>query len=192
MLSVVICTHNPRPDYFPRCLNALRSQTLSPDLWELVVVDNRSDGPGVERIDLSWHLTARIVREESSASLLPACAASARRRENCWSSWMTTMCLTPISSKLPFALRKRSRSWDLGVDNAGLDSRNRLRNGPVVTGEICVIREFDKMSGPTCPDCPTRCLAAAGLCVRRDVALHYLHLHESGKRSFQFDRTGGP
>jgi hypothetical protein len=30
----------------------------------------------------------------------------------------------------------------------------------------------------------------AGLCVRRDVALRYLHLHESGRRSFQFDRTG--
>jgi hypothetical protein len=30
----------------------------------------------------------------------------------------------------------------------------------------------------------------AELCVRRDVALHYLHLHESGKRSFQLDRVG--
>ena len=30
----------------------------------------------------------------------------------------------------------------------------------------------------------------AGLCVRREVALHYLSLYESGKRSFQFDRTG--
>lgn len=30
----------------------------------------------------------------------------------------------------------------------------------------------------------------AGLCVRRAAADHYLHLHESGKRSFQFDRTG--
>jgi len=31
----------------------------------------------------------------------------------------------------------------------------------------------------------------AGLCVRRSVARRYLHLHECGKRSFQFDRTGG-
>jgi hypothetical protein len=30
----------------------------------------------------------------------------------------------------------------------------------------------------------------AGLCVRREVALHYLHLQQSGRRSFQFDRTG--
>jgi hypothetical protein len=30
----------------------------------------------------------------------------------------------------------------------------------------------------------------AGLCVRRSVAQHYLALHQSGKRSFQLDRTG--
>jgi len=30
----------------------------------------------------------------------------------------------------------------------------------------------------------------AGLCVRRKVAISYLHVHESGKRAVQFDRTG--
>src|SRR5262249_15966071 len=30
----------------------------------------------------------------------------------------------------------------------------------------------------------------AGLCVRRAAAEHYLFLHESGNRSFQFDRAG--
>ena len=30
----------------------------------------------------------------------------------------------------------------------------------------------------------------AGLCVRKEVARFYLDLHETGKRDFQFDRTG--
>jgi len=64
MLSVIICTHNPRPDYFERCLGALKAQTLPWNQWELIVVDNRSDKPVATRIDLSWHRNSRIVREE--------------------------------------------------------------------------------------------------------------------------------
>jgi len=71
MLSVVLCTHNPRPDYFPQCLDALRCQTLAPNQWELVMVDNRSDEPVADLADLSWHPLARIVREETPG-LTPA------------------------------------------------------------------------------------------------------------------------
>src|SRR6266852_2942765 len=71
MLSVMICTHNPRSDYLRRCINALRGQTLPYDRWELVVVDNRSDELVADRIDLSWRPEARIVREET-LGLTPA------------------------------------------------------------------------------------------------------------------------
>src|SRR5882762_5561763 len=65
MLSTVVCTHNPRIDYFRQCLDALRCQTLARNSWELVVVDNRSDEPLADRIDLSWYPGPRIVREET-------------------------------------------------------------------------------------------------------------------------------
>jgi glycosyltransferase involved in cell wall biosynthesis len=42
VISVVIPTHNPRMDYLARVIDALRGQTLSKDLWELVIVDNGS------------------------------------------------------------------------------------------------------------------------------------------------------
>ena len=70
MLSVVICTHNPRPAYFSKCLEALRSQTL-PLGWELVIVDNRSDTPLADRMDLAWRPGARMIREET-LGLTPA------------------------------------------------------------------------------------------------------------------------
>jgi hypothetical protein len=54
-----------------------------------------------------------------------------------------------------------------------------------------VIRQFDKDVWSNLPRLSDSMPCGAGLCVRRDVALHYLHLHGSGKRSFQFDRTGG-
>jgi len=63
-ISVVVCTHNPRMDYFARTLAALQNQTLPQDQWELLIVDNLCDEPLSGRIDLSWHSCARIIREE--------------------------------------------------------------------------------------------------------------------------------
>src|SRR5216683_7353973 len=65
VISVLICAYNPRSDYLRRCTHALRGQKLPYKLWELVVVDNRCDEPLADRIDLSWHPEARIVREET-------------------------------------------------------------------------------------------------------------------------------
>ena len=63
-ISVIICTHNPRPNYLLRVFNALKTQTLPLDQWELVVIDNASREPLAEKWDLSWHPNGRIVREE--------------------------------------------------------------------------------------------------------------------------------
>lgn len=64
-VTVVICTHNPRPHYLRRVLSALRDQTLPVAQWELLVVDNASQEPLTAATwDLSWHPRARIVREE--------------------------------------------------------------------------------------------------------------------------------
>jgi len=63
-ISVIICTHNPRKDYFERVLHALRAQTLPQNQWELLIVDNASAHPIAPNWDISWHADARHVREE--------------------------------------------------------------------------------------------------------------------------------
>ncbi len=63
-LSVVIPAHNPLPDYLERVLAGLRAQTLPPDQWELIVVDNASSPPLAERTNLTWHPQGRVIREE--------------------------------------------------------------------------------------------------------------------------------
>jgi hypothetical protein len=73
LISVVLCTYNPRADFLERVIEGLKAQTLAQSAWELVVVDNNSTkplssttGPQVDRttfIDLSWHPEARIVVE---------------------------------------------------------------------------------------------------------------------------------
>jgi len=62
-LSVVVCTHDPRPQLLQETLDALRAQTLSADQWDLVVVDNASSAPIANAVSLGWHRAARIVAE---------------------------------------------------------------------------------------------------------------------------------
>ena len=63
-VSVIICTHNPRPDAFRRVLDSLAAQTLPKAQWELLLVDNASDDRLEPRWPLSWHSNARHVRED--------------------------------------------------------------------------------------------------------------------------------
>jgi glycosyltransferase involved in cell wall biosynthesis len=64
-LSVIICTHNPRADYFAKALAGLRAQEplAVGQRWELLIIDNASDPSLASQIDLSWHPDARIVQE---------------------------------------------------------------------------------------------------------------------------------
>jgi glycosyltransferase involved in cell wall biosynthesis len=73
-LSVIICSHDPRPAYLARVLEALRGQTLPLDRWELLLVDNASRQPLVAAWDLSWHRRAFHVIEPELG------LAAARRR----------------------------------------------------------------------------------------------------------------
>jgi hypothetical protein len=70
-ISVIICTHNPRQDYLKRVLEALREQTLQKDQWELLLIDNASEGTLAKHWDVSWHRLARHVREDE-LGLTPA------------------------------------------------------------------------------------------------------------------------
>jgi len=65
-ISVVIRTHNPRENYLGRVLEALKGQTLPKEQWELLLVDNASEMPLANRVDLSWHPNARRVRENKT------------------------------------------------------------------------------------------------------------------------------
>jgi glycosyltransferase involved in cell wall biosynthesis len=61
--SVVICTRNPRVNYLSRVLTSLREQTLPVTEWELLLVDNGSEHPLEDLVDLSWHSSSRVVHE---------------------------------------------------------------------------------------------------------------------------------
>lgn len=64
VISVVICTYNPRHDHLDKVIKALMSQTLPMEQWELLLVDNASNQVLSSEIDLSWHPNAHHLREE--------------------------------------------------------------------------------------------------------------------------------
>lgn len=63
-VSVIICAHQPDSRHLSRTLAALRAQTLSSDVWELLVVDNQCAPPLKLDELLAWHPHARCIREE--------------------------------------------------------------------------------------------------------------------------------
>jgi len=189
-LSVIICTHNPRPELLSRALLALAAQTLPNAEWELILVDNASD-PAVEgRFDLSFHPQARVVREmalgltparlrgftEATADLLlmvdddnflapdyleQALAIGAEYpRLGTWGG----QCV-PEFEEPPAEWTKEYRNW-------------------------IAIREFDRDTWSNVPLDQQAISPGAGLCVRRAVATAYAKLLSENPARKQLDRTG--
>jgi hypothetical protein len=190
MLSVIICTHNPRRDYFSRCLEGLHVQRFPQNQWELVVVDNASEELLGGRVDLSWHPAARVVREET-LGLTPARLRGIRESKGDLLIFVDDdNVLDPDFLEIVVRVARERPflgSWS-GQCRPGFEAPP-----PEWTRRYwgnLVIREFDHDVWSNLPRLPASMPCGAGLCVRRNVALHYLNLHESGKRSFHFDRNG--
>jgi glycosyltransferase involved in cell wall biosynthesis len=69
-VSVLLCTHNPRPAYLTRVLEALRAQSLPASQWELLLVDSASAEPLAGRIDLQWHPRSQLLRMDQPGKTL--------------------------------------------------------------------------------------------------------------------------
>lgn len=189
-LSVILCTHNPRESYFDRCLDAIEAQTLSHERWELIVVDNLSDKPIAGRSKLKGHPEWRVVRE-TKLGLTPARLRGIREATGDLLVFLDDDNVADADF-LATALRIAEERPYLGSWSG--QCRPEFEQTPAewtrrYWGNLS-IREFDNDVWSNLPRLPETMPCGAGLCVRRNVALHYVMLHDSGKRSFQFDRVG--
>ena len=156
-------------------------------LWWII----RCDEPLADRIDLSWHPEAHIVREET----LGLTSARLRGIRETTGELLVFVDDDNVleTDFLETTLRIAEERPFLGSWSG--QCRPKFEERPPewtrrYWGNL-VIREFEKDVWSNLPRLPQSMPCGAGLCVRRHVAVHYLHLHESGKRSFQLDRTGG-
>jgi glycosyltransferase involved in cell wall biosynthesis len=62
-ISVIIPTYNPDVSRLNKTLNSLKEQTLSKEIWELIIIDNNSGSDFSARTDISWHPNSSFTRE---------------------------------------------------------------------------------------------------------------------------------
>jgi hypothetical protein len=190
MLSVILCTHNPRPDYYAATVDGLRAQSLVFSAWELLVIDNASASGREPSVDLSWHENARVIREDK-LGLTPARLRGIREAKGELLVFVDDdNVLDPDFLKT--ALRLAHEKPFLGSWSG--QCRPAFEVGPAewtrrYWGNLA-IREFEEDRWSNLPRLANTMPCGAGLCVRREVTKHYLKLHDTGRRGFQFDRTG--
>ena len=184
VISAIVCTHNPRRDYLDRVLQALKSQTLPMELWELLLIDNASDELLSPEINLTWHPQARHIREEQ-LGLTPA------RLRGIQEAVAETLVFVDDdnvldSDYLEVALRI-SKDWPT-IGAWGGQSLPEFEETPPEWTKpywgYLAIREFERdIWSNLLRQCET-VPCGAGLCVRKLVARKYADLvHKQPKRA---------
>jgi glycosyltransferase involved in cell wall biosynthesis len=190
-ISAIICTHNPRPDYLRRVLDALKAQTLPREQWELLLIDNGSKEPLAKGYDLSWHPNARQIREDE----LGLTAARLRGIAEATGGLLVFVdddnILAPNYLELASAISKVHSH--IGVFGAGvLEPEFEQEPQPVVRPWLRMLA-LRSMSQPTWTNNVADYFCApwgAGLCVPRRFAVRYSQLVPELRMSKVLDRHG--
>jgi glycosyltransferase involved in cell wall biosynthesis len=153
-------------------------------------VDNASDTDKAPRPDLSWHPRVKQLYE-AQLGLTSARLSAIRQATGDLLVFVDDDNVLDIDY-LEVALRVATEKSFLGAWSG--QCRAEFEQVPPewtrrYFGNL-VIREFDKDVWSNLPRLAESMPCGAGLCVRLAVAQHYLHLHDTRQRSFQFDRVG--
>jgi len=188
MLSVIVCTHNPREAYLRQCIDALRDQTLALCEWELLVIDNCSEDPVLP--DLTWHARAKTICEQTLGLTRARLRGIRETRGELLVFVDDDNVLDP--DFLEIAARILREKPFLGSWSG--QCRPKFEQPPPdwsrrYWGNLA-IREFEKDVWSNLPRLAATMPCGAGLCIRRNAAERYLWLHETGARAFQLGRTG--
>jgi glycosyltransferase involved in cell wall biosynthesis len=178
-LTVVICTHNPREDYFHRTLDSLRVQTLSKHEWEFLLIDNASNLSLAEAWDLSWHPNGRHVEEQK----LGLAAARIRGIRESGSDLLVFVDDDNVldRSYLVQALEIKDRWPTLGAWGSGVISPEyELQPAGDLKDlvHMLAIRETVKACWSNMYSCQEAIPWGAGLCVRSAVADAYCRVND--------------
>jgi glycosyltransferase involved in cell wall biosynthesis len=190
MISVIMCTHNPRVPFIARALGALEAQTLPQNEWELILIDNASDERLDQRLDLSWHSKSKIIREDE-LGLTPARLRGIR--DSCGG---VLVFVDDDNILAPDYLEKVKEVAE-GQQHLGAWSGSVAPEFDAPPPEWTrrywgnlVIREVTRDNWSNIHFFDETMPLGAGLCVRRMAANEYLRLHEEGQRTRMLDRAG--
>jgi glycosyltransferase involved in cell wall biosynthesis len=187
--GVIVCTHNPRADYLQRSLEGLKRQTLPTLDWELLVIDNGSHVPLADRVDLTWHPHARVIREDRlglTHARLRGIAESAAEflvfvdDDNVLDDDYLVQCI------------RIGREWpQLGVWGGSIVPEYEVSPPKHLQSSLrlLAIREVTTPAWSNVWNCAQSEPYGAGLCLRRDIAVAYSASYEKAEVKVS-DRTG--
>jgi glycosyltransferase involved in cell wall biosynthesis len=180
MISVIVCTRNPRRDFLSRTLNALRGQTLDPAGWDLLIVDNGSEVPLETDVLEGWHSRARLIREEERGLVF----ARLRGIEESKGEYLVFVDDDNVleAGYLQEVMRISIQHPTLGAFGAGRIEAEFEGTAPRLPR---FVREQLTLRAHRRPMCsrelsPRTCPSGAGMVVRRSVAQLYLEKVRSG------------
>jgi glycosyltransferase involved in cell wall biosynthesis len=191
-LSVIVCTYNPASDVIVQCLQGIRSAMGHTDVEEVIIVDNNSNLPLVERPELRQFNEApfRFIVEKEQG-LTPARLRGIREAK---------------SDLIVFIDDDNFIAADFFI--RGKEIAEKYPHIGAYSGQVklvfeatppewsrpywglLVFREFENDLWSNLPHLSSTMPCGAGLFVRKAVADYYLELHRKGKRAIQLDRTG--
>ena len=190
ILSVIICTHNPRPDYLSRVTEALKGQTLATEHWELLFIDNASSERLEDVWNLSWHPKARHMREEE-LGLTPARLRGIRESRGKLLVFVDDdNVLGP--DYLAQAVRLERRWPLLGAWGGSVSGEFERQPEPwtqLYWDYVCV-RECKEARWSNNPEDWSSLPFGAGLCLRAEVASLYAQEHEATPYRMMLGRNG--
>jgi glycosyltransferase involved in cell wall biosynthesis len=188
-VSVIVCTHNPRPEFFKRALAALFEQSLPPRCWELIIVDNNSDKLIAEEFPLPKHLQARHVQEAKLGLTSARMRGIAEARADLLVFVDDDNLLA--SDYLEVACRI-DRAWPvLGLWGGQQLPEFEVQPEPWVIHRqyLLALHAFDKDSWSNIAHkCPLP--AGAGMCIRKHIGNKYAELVEKSSARRSLGRTG--
>jgi glycosyltransferase involved in cell wall biosynthesis len=177
-LSIIICAHNPRSHYLGRVLEALRSQTLPKQQWELLLIDNSSSTPLRAQWDISWHPNGRHCLESELG-------LSAARQRGIRESSGTVLVFVDDDNVLDANYLSTALSigkeWPrLGTWGSGATIPEFERQPPETVKVLLPCLALRDADAPQWGNVPVveSTPWGAGLCVRREIAVAYCDLNE--------------
>jgi glycosyltransferase involved in cell wall biosynthesis len=190
-LTVIVCTHDPRPEYLSRALDALRTQTLPKTDWELLVIDNASRVATADLVSLTWHPNARHIREDV-LGLTSARLRGIREAQGELLVFVDDDSLLD-ASYLEIAMGVGGSRPDLGCWGAGCIEPEYETPPPewlsAYDGALA-IRRLDRDLWANIPGSNHSLPFGVGMCLRRTVADQYVSLCQRDDVRRSLDRSG--
>lgn len=193
--SVIICTYNPAVAIFKKCLTAISRAAVNKKPLEVIIIDNNSSEPLSKEDYINEFLqkneNARVVREEKQG------LTQARLRGIKESKGQLLIFIDDdnlIDDNFFLAAAKIAEEYPFIGAFSGQVLLEYDKEPPLWTKRywgMLVHRELKGNYWSNIIFNTDSMPCGAGLCIIREVADYYYHLHETGKRNFYLDRSKG-